>query len=80
MQQSGQHEVTISVAGIGGRTYFLPIEIQTQRDQPVGPGYTTVKASTDAADVRIVGELDGLKLEIPFSGEGYVTREIRVRW
>jgi hypothetical protein len=80
VRETGTHEITITVAGVGGRTYFLPLQMATSRNQQVGPGFTTVKASTDTPDVKIAGGLDGVKLEIPFQGNGYVTREIRVRW
>jgi hypothetical protein len=79
VQQTGNAEFTLSVAGVGGQTYTLPMLVRMNADRQGRLGFTRLRVSTDAPDVRIGGN-DNIILEIPFHGTGYVTREIRVRW
>ncbi len=77
---AGEHELGLRVAGAGGRTYRLRLLMANTRRQQMGAGFTEVRPMVDAADVKVLPGLDAVELEIPFSGAGYVTREIRLRW
>jgi len=64
--ETGKNTVGIEIAGLGGRSYSL---------------YLVSTVSNLTADGATVSKTDdGYRLEIPFEGNGYVTREIRVRW
>jgi hypothetical protein len=64
--ESGANTVVIEVAGLGGQSYSLNLVSSVP------------KLSADGATVSKTE--DGYRLEIPFQGSGYITREIRVRW
>lgn len=63
---TGMNTVDIQVAGLGGRSYSLNLVTSV-------PKLTADGATVSKTD-------DGYRLEIPFTGEGYVAREIKVRW
>lgn len=63
---SAHGDATISVAGLGGRSYSLNLVTTV-------PNLTADGATVSKTD-------DGYRLEIPFEGSGYVTRDIKVRW
>ncbi len=58
-------EAVLTVAGLGGRTYGVGVVSSTN---------LTVSGATAAKTAT------GYRLEVPFEGQGYVTREIRLRW
>jgi hypothetical protein len=64
--ESGKNAVDIQVAGLGGSLYSLNLVSSV-------PKLTAEGATVSKTE-------DGYRLEIPFEGSGYVTREIRVRW
>jgi len=64
--EDGKNAVSIRVAGLGGRSYSLYLVS------------TVPKLTADGATVSKTD--DGYRLTIDFEGNGYVTREIRVRW
>ena len=63
---SGTNSADIQLAGRGGQSYQLHLVT------------TVANLTVDGATVSKTD--DGYRLEIPFEGGGYVTREIKVRW
>jgi len=60
------HEIKLSLAGLGGRTYTLDL--------------VTTVAGLKAEGATVKKTENGYRLEIAFQGSDYVTRQIRLRW
>jgi hypothetical protein len=62
----GHGEITLTVAGLGGRSYAL--DAYTRLSDVTAEGATVVRTG------------QGIRLKIPFEGSGYVERKVRVRF
>ena len=80
VRATATREITFTMAGVGGHTYSVPLKLSVPPEGATNYDGTRTSPSTDAEDVKITKTLGGVKLDVPFSGEGYVTRTIKVWW